>query len=138
MNPISVDSDKLFEGTNTSGNRVLDDAAVRDEMAEAWKDSLTVYGEAENGGWLVRNADGSHTVERWPEGQRTQIGVPQHVPDNVVGAFHTHPNRTPGLNGPSPWDIEMVQKRPELTPHYIVSHDGVYVIDAAGNVTELG
>ena len=134
---VSVDSAKLFENTNTTGNRILDDVAVQDEMAEAWKDSVTHLGERENGGWLIQNADGSHSVQRWPEGDPAQIGVPEDVPENAVGAFHTHPNRV-GTSGPSRADIRAVQANPEIAPHYIVSHDGVWVIDASGNAVLLG
>ena len=106
-------------------------------MAEAWMDSVTARGELENGGWLIQNADGSHSVQRWPEGDPAQIGVPEDVPENAVGAFHTHPNRV-GTSGPSRADIRAVQANPEIAPHYIVSHDGVWVIDASGNAVLLG
>ena len=85
----------------------------------------------------MRNADGSHSVERWPAGGPADIGVPRSGPDNAVGAFHTHPKAS-GRARPSAADIANVRSRPELAPHYVVSHDGVFVIDAAGNVMELG
>ncbi len=134
---VSVDARTLFGPTNTTNNPLLNDIGLQDEMAEAWMDSADLFTPREHGGWIVQNADGTHSSQRWPAGDQSRIGPPQDVPDNVVGAFHTHPN-VRGVARPSRADIAAVQSRPELAPHYVVSHDGLFAIDANGSWTTLG
>ena len=69
----------------------------------------------EEGGFILRNADATLSVERWPRGVQKQISVPEHSDGKrngltIIATFHTHPN--PGadfLQGPSLTDIRAVR-----------------------------
>ena len=134
---VSVDANRLFEATDVSRDPVLADPALQQSIADAWLDSVDRMTPRENGGWIIENADGTFRTERWPSGGPSDIGVPTQAPDNVAGAFHTHPNKS-GLPRPSRKDVRIVEARPEIAPHYVVSHEGIWVIDVGGIVTNLG
>ena len=133
---VSVDRESLFSATDTQNDPLLEDANVQEQMAEAWLDSVDLYTHKENGGWIVVNADGTHGVQRWPAGEPARIKPPE-MPDNAVGSFHTHPDfRNPSR--PSRADINYIKANPASAPHYVVSHDGTFVINADGSYVKLG
>jgi hypothetical protein len=76
------------------------DPFVIAEMRRAWLDSQVEdpTHRHEEGGYIVLNSDGSHRVERWARGGRSQMVPPTLDANNcyngqpVVAAFHTHPN----------------------------------------------
>jgi len=74
---------------------ILDDESVRGQLLQAWKESEPGTASAhEEGGFVLRNADGSLDVERWPTGRQNEIYVPVHTRGlrgdrPIVATFHT-------------------------------------------------
>ena len=90
--------------------RNTDFKALQSEMMDALNDSYitdkagNVTHIQEQGGWLIRNADGSISLQRIEGGNIVSrqdiengtvdaygIRFPSQVPENAVGTFHTHP-----------------------------------------------
>jgi hypothetical protein len=90
-------------------NRTIQEIAALPEVKAAidaaWEDSNA--GNAthrhEEGGWIIEDASGNITIQRWPSGDRDGIAPgPTPVPPEggrVVGHFHTHPNPPTDENG---------------------------------------
>lgn len=129
---------------------VLDNHEVLVQFRQAWEDSRPGASDAhEEGGFVLRNADGSVKVERWPRGSQDQIIVPPH-PDGlcgdglVIATFHTHPNVGADYQQePSLTDIRAVGDDPDLEhPEYegelVISELVVYLIRKDGSVEEMG
>ena len=78
----------------------LASSEVKDAMKKAWDDSQANdhLNRHEEGGYIVKNADGSLAVERWPKGEGASITPPLRSADGsfkgkeILGEFHTHPN----------------------------------------------
>lgn len=129
---------------------VLDDEKVRDRLRQAWEESRPGADDAhEEGGFVLRNPDGSLTIERWPRGLQDQIVVPPHEEGNreglrIVATFHTHPNF--GLEfqqEPSLTDIRAVRDdqdlhHPEYEGEYVIARNALYRILHDGRVELLG
>jgi len=77
---------------------ILNDPTVRTALKQAWEDSEPgPTGGHEEGGFILRDAAGNLSVERWPHGEQNSIIVPVHhncrIRDqDIVATFHTHPN----------------------------------------------
>ncbi len=109
---------------------------VRAAMEKAWNDSNPNAPEVkrgvpgslkkENGGWVVKNPDGSYRVDMWPSGTRDGM-IPPAMPSGTEGAFHTHPNTANEgyALGPSPADKNFFKNK--NLPSVIPSHGGMYV-----------
>jgi len=129
---------------------VLKDSKVLDAIWQAWRDSVPGTADAhEEGGFVLRDSDGSLSVERWPRGVQDRIEVPPHpggrVGEKVIAAsFHTHPNPPPDYQQePSLMDIRAVRDDPNLGhPEYdgelVISQEMTYRIKPDGTVEELG
>jgi hypothetical protein len=129
---------------------VLDDDTIRGLFLLAWRESQPGTVSAhEEGGFVLRNADGSLSVERWPRGASNQIVVPPHPGgryDNrpIVATFHTHPNPGPGFQqDPSPTDIRAVRDDPDLghpdyEGEYVIATEWMYRIRKDGQVESVG
>jgi hypothetical protein len=128
---------------------VLSDANVRSALQQAWTDSNSgVNGGHEEGGFIVRNADESLSILRWPKGSKDNIQVPPH-PNcmfdglEIVASFHTHPNTGSGyLQEPSETDKRAVHddidlKGAEYVGEFVVSQTIIYLISPAGQVREM-
>jgi hypothetical protein len=124
--------------------------AIRAELNRAWRESQAddPAQRHEEGGFVVRNDDGTYGIERWPRGGQSRI-VPPSLDANqcyngrvAVAAFHTHPNpAVDELNreweqGPSESDRRWHASR--RVPGIIVSGAEIYAIDASGTVSVLG
>lgn len=130
-----------------NSNDPFTDPNVRMEFEDAWNDSNPGTGtdpnRREQGGWIVRNSDGSFSVSRWPPGTASGIS-PTPVPSGSTGSFHTHPNMGTAPNGqpwnprPSPSDVNNVRNNPVYAPHYVISDKNIYRINADGTVDDLG
>jgi hypothetical protein len=128
----------------------LDDPAVRDQLRQAWLDSRPATSAAhEEGGFVLRNADGSLTVERWPRGAQDEIVVPLHAGGTwggqlIVATFHTHPNVGPDFEQePSLTDVRAVRgdpdlRHPEYEGEYVISQETLYHVRPNGTVAPLG
>lgn len=89
-------------------NDVMNDPRVREEIADAWRDSHEGQpDEHEEGGWIYQcqltNADGSHhyftQILRWPPGTIDEVIPTTPHPDatcRLVADFHTHPGGADG------------------------------------------
>jgi hypothetical protein len=129
---------------------VLDDPGIRDSLRQAWEDSQPNTGNVhEEGGFILRAADGSLQVERWPRGVQNRIIVPDRLGGKrggliIVATFHTHPNRDPSYQQePSLTDIRAVRDDPDLAHpeyegEYVIAFTMVYQIRRDGTVVELG
>lgn len=128
---------------------VLSDANVRFALQQAWTDSNSgVNGGHEEGGFIVRDADGSLSIPRWPKGSKDSIQVPLH-PNcmfdglEIVASFHTHPNTgSDYLQEPSETDKRAVRDDPDLKDaeyvgEFVVSQTIIYLISPAGQVREM-
>jgi hypothetical protein len=138
----------------------LHDPDVQRGMREAWNDSQAgdPAKRHEEGGYIVREADGTYGVERWPRGQGASIAPPprdsngKYNGKEVVGEFHTHPNPPVDENGKKwkqgghegDWNGIAAEKYPGDS--YIISRDNVWGVspggqpnrDSSGNEVPLG
>ncbi len=112
--PMKYTREQLADMLRIGGSDTL-----KREMARALKESYitddagNVTHIQEQGGWLVKNADGSISLQRIPGGdivskQNIESGTvdsygirfPHSIPENAIGTFHTHPailaNQVPG------------------------------------------
>jgi len=129
---------------------VLDDDTIRHLFLHAWQESQPGTSDAhEEGGFVLRNVDGSLIVERWPRGAQNQILVPPHAGGKrndllIVATFHTHPN--PGVEfqqEPSLTDIRAVREDPDLSHadyegEYVIASEWIYRIHRNGRVESVG
>jgi hypothetical protein len=136
--------------TGESSVSVLDDEIIRGLLLRAWRDSEPgTTATHEEGGFVLRNDDGSLDVERWPRGIRNEIVVPPHPGGKrkglaIVATFHTHPNPGPDFEQePSLTDIRAVRDDPDLRNvefegEYVIAAVQVYRINPNGRVESLG
>jgi hypothetical protein len=129
---------------------MTDDQNVREGMRQAWLDSQPGMSEAhEEGGFVVHDANGSKSVERWPVGAKKRIFVPEHVGGRrnglvVVATFHTHPTPNyPYRQEPSRTDILGVREDPDLAHEeyqgeYVIATELTYLIRKSGDVEVVG
>jgi hypothetical protein len=121
-------------------------------MKKGWNDSQAAdqANRHEEGGYIVKEKDGSYGVERWPRGQGASISPPPRAADGtyngkeVVGEFHTHPNPPVDENGRQ-WtqgghqgDWTGIKAEKYSGPSYIVSRDNVYEVSPDGKEQNLG
>lgn len=130
----------------------ITDPGVQAAMRQAWLDSdaASAANRHEEGGYIVRRADGSLGVERWPRGAGASINPAPR--DNmgryngleVLGEFHTHPN--PPVDelgrqwepGPSPSDINGITAENYPGDSYVISRDAIYRVRRDGRSDTLG
>ena len=130
-------------GCANNSNDPLVNPNLRNEFNQAWNESNPGSGtdpnRAEQGGWIVRNPDGTIRIDRWPSGGPAGI-TPTSPPANTEGSFHTHPNTGSGWEPrPSSADINWVTGNPSVrAPHYVVSDQRIYRINADGSVDDIG
>jgi proteasome lid subunit RPN8/RPN11 len=129
---------------------VLENELIRSALRLAWRDSQSESASPqEEGGFVLRNADGSLSVERWPSGAQNEIIVPPHAGCSrsglvIVATFHTHPNSGADFQQePSLTDIRAVRNDPDLKHQgyegeYVIATDNVYVIRTDGKVELIG
>lgn len=129
---------------------VLDDDTIRGPFLQAWQDSQPgTAGAHEEGGFVLRHADKSLSVERWPRGVQNQIVVPEHPGGKrgnllIVATFHTHPNSGPEFQQePSLTDIRAVRDDPDLSHpdyegEYVIASEWIYHIRRDGQVETVG
>lgn len=129
---------------------VLSDQLVRGSLLQAWQESNPGTATArEQGGFVLRDADGSLSVERWPTGAKRQISVPPHPAcrrgaATIVATFHTHPNTGPEFQQePSLTDIRAVRDDPDLNDsdyegEFVISSELVYRILRSGDFETIG
>jgi Domain of unknown function (DUF4329) len=129
---------------------ILDDNDLIVQFRAAWKESDPGTDNShEEGGFVLRNSDGSLSVERWPRGAQNEILVPPHSSGlrngkSIVATFHTHPN--PGAEfqqEPSLSDIRAVRDDPDLANvdyegEYVISTETIYRIHRDGRVESIG
>lgn len=128
---------------------VLSNPKVRHALQQAWIDSNPgITGGHEEGGFVVRDADGSLSVRRWQKGSRDTIQVPPHgncLFDGleIVASFHTHPNTgSDYLQEPSETDKRAVRDDPDLkgedyVGEFVISQAMIYLVSPAGQVREM-
>jgi len=119
-------------------------------LRQAWEDSRAgTEDEHEEGGFVLQEADGSLSVERWPCGQQNRMVVPSHVGGmrggkRLIATFHTHPNPGPRYEQePSLTDIRAVRDDPDLRHaeyegELVISAETVYQICPDGTVETVG
>lgn len=135
-------SKKSTSKTKPTLGDLLNDPVVDAELKRAWNESNPNAPEVrqgnpgstkkEQGGWIVWNKKtGALKVIRVPAGTRDGLGpiVGTRPPDNddqeVVGWFHTHPNKSSEGYGssPSPGDVAW-QNSEAKVPGIVETHDG--------------
>jgi hypothetical protein len=129
---------------------VLADETIVGLFLQAWRDSQPGTGVAhEEGGFVLRSADGSLSIERWPRGAKNQILVPPHPGGkrsdlSIVATFHTHPNPGPDFQQePSLTDIRAVRddadlSHPNYEGEYVIASEWIYLIQKNGRVGSVG
>jgi hypothetical protein len=129
---------------------VLDNPTVREGLRLAWAESQPgTSGAHEEGGFILRNKEGSIFVERWPRGKQNEILVPAHPggmrgPAVILATFHTHPNLGPPfLQEPSLTDIRAVRADPDLNHaefegEYVIASEELHIIRKSGQVEIIG
>ena len=128
---------------------VLANTNVRHALQQAWIDSNPgMAGGHEEGGFVIREADGSLSVRRWQKGLQDTIQVPPHrncLFDGleIVASFHTHPNTgNDYLQEPSEADKRAVRDDPDLkgdeyVGEFVISQAVIYLVSPAGQVREM-
>ncbi len=150
---VPPDGSGASQGSNDQGKQTSADQSecldeIGPELRQAWEDSdaASETNRHEEGGYIIREDDGSHGIERWPAGSQGQIDAPPRDADgryngkDVVGEFHTHPN--PSSEGwdpaPSPGDIYEIRESEYPGDSYVVSSDAMYRIHPDGTWDDLG
>jgi hypothetical protein len=113
----------------------LSDSEVRRGTSQAWLDSNPgVFGGHEEGGFILRDANGALSITRWPRGDKAYIETPPHSRcryngKDVIATFHTHPNTGRSYDQePDAFDCAAVRDDADLkAAHYI----GEFVVSAA-------
>jgi hypothetical protein len=129
---------------------ILDDSLVRTELKRAWEDSNPgLTGGHEEGGFILKDSEGTFRVVRWTTGDQNSIFLPPHPGCKIeeiaiVASFHTHPN-TGGdyLQEPSETDKRAVRDDPDLKEasyvgEFVISQTKIYWIEPNGQVSEIG
>ncbi|NOH01407.1 MAG: DUF4329 domain-containing protein [Chloroflexi bacterium] len=128
---------------------ILSNPNVRHALQQAWTDSNPGRtGGHEEGGFVVRETDGSLSVKRWQKGLQDTIQVPPHgncLFDGlgIVASFHTHPNTgSDYLQEPSETDKRAVRDDPDLkgedyVGEFVISQAMIYLVSPAGQVREM-
>ncbi len=128
---------------------VLDDEGISTALRQAWQDSQPGTAQAhEEGGFILREAGGTLSVERWPRGLQNEIVVPPHPGGKqdqriIVATFHTHPNPTADFQqDPSLTDIRAVRddpdlRHPEYEGEYVIAQELVYRVLPDGRVESI-
>ena len=128
---------------------VLSNANVRSALQQAWTDSNPgITGGHEEGGFVVRNTDGSLSVIRWQKGLQDTIQVPPHKDCmfddlEIMASFHTHPNMgSDYLQEPSETDKRAVRDDPDLKGEeyigeFVISQAVIYLVSPTGQVREM-
>ena len=128
---------------------VIANTDIRHALQQAWTDSNPgMIGGHEEGGFVVRDADGSLSVRRWQKGLQDTIRVSPHgncVFDGleIIASFHTHPNTgSDYLQEPSETDKRAVRDDPDLkgdeyVGEFVISQAVIYLVSPAGQVREM-
>lgn len=123
---------------------------VRAAFGQAWQDSEPAeFGGHEEGGFVLRDADGNLSVSRWQAGEQAAIRLPPHRECrigelDIVVSFHTHPNTgSDYLQEPSETDRRAVRDDPDLKGKFyqgelVIAHEYIYHIEPNGLVSEIG
>lgn len=128
------------------------DPAIQTAMRSAWTDSDagSAANRHEEGAYIVRRADGSLGVERWPRGAGASITPPARDASGryngleVLGEFHTHPNPAVDeagrqwVQGPSPGDLTGIAAEGYPGDSYVISVDEIHVVRPDGSSESLG
>ncbi|MBM4081858.1 MAG: hypothetical protein FJ278_19285 [Planctomycetes bacterium] len=132
------------------GETIVEDAAVRAALKQAWVDSRPgVVGGHEQGGFVLRDPKSTWSVARWPQGRHNSILMPAHAKcragdDDIVATFHTHPNTGSAyLQEPSETNKRAVRDDPDLkgesyVGEFVISQAKVYLVAPTGHVAEVG
>ena len=105
-------------------------------------------GGHEEGGFVVKGADGSLSIVRWLKGSQDTIQVSPHTDCTmdglkIVASFHTHPNTgSDYLQEPSETNKRAVRDDPDLKSEdfvgeFILSQAVIYLVMSAGQVREM-
>ena len=128
---------------------VLANTDVRHALQQAWRDSNPgMTGGHEEGGFVLRDANGSLSVRRWQKGLQDTIQVLPHgncIFDGleIVASFHTHPNTgNDYLQEPSETDRRAVRDDPDLKDEeyigeFVVSQAMIYLVSTAGQIRDM-
>ena len=123
---------------------------ARFELNKAWKDSEPApFGGHEEGGFVLRAANGDFRVVRWLPGAKDSIDVPPHPRckydgDDIAASFHTHPNTDDDyLQEPSETDKRAVHDDQDLKGAYyegefVISKEIIFLVTPNGSVREVG
>ncbi len=108
-----------------------------------------VSGGHEEGGFVLRDANGNVSVSRWQQGEQDRIILPTYQDcrfegQEIIATLHTHPN-TGGnyLQEPSETDKRAVRDDPNLKAAFyegelVISQEKIYLIESNGQVREIG
>jgi hypothetical protein len=129
---------------------ILTHAVVLAELKWAWHDSHPgIRGGHEEGGFILQDAAGNISVDRWPKGAQDTIIVPPRPNckiggKDILASFHTHPNTgSDYLQEPSETDKRAVRDDTDLkgafyVGEFVISSNKVYLITPNGQVSEIG
>ena len=127
----------------------LKNPIVISTLEQAWQDSHPgVSGGHEEGGFILRDAAGNMSVDRWPKGAQDTIILPSHPNckiggEDIVASFHTHPNTGKDyLQEPSETDRRAVRDDPDLKGafyegEFVISQEKIYLIAPNGQVSAI-
>lgn len=129
---------------------ILTHTAVLAELKRAWQDSRPGIRDGhEEGGFILQDAAGNISVDRWPKGAQDTIIVPPHPNckiggKDILASFHTHPNiGSDHLQEPSETDRRAVRDDPDLkgafyVGEFVISDEKIYLVTPYGQVREIG
>jgi hypothetical protein len=129
---------------------VLDDPGIRAALAKAWLDSAAGTPAAhEEGGFVLREANGALQVVRWPRGTETVVHVPAHDGGSfrgkpIIASFHTHPHSGAEYRpGPSLIDVVTIVtdknlQHQDFEGEYVIGVERIWRMLASGIVEDLG
>jgi len=129
---------------------ILTNVVVLAELKRAWQDSQPgIRGGHEEGGFILQDAAGNISIERWPKGAQDTIILPPRSNckiggKDIIASFHTHPNTgSDYLQEPSETDKRAVRDDPDLkgafyVGEFVISTDRIYLVTPNGQVSEIG
>ena len=117
-------------GVKQPGDELVDDPNVKSAMQKSWAASTDGQSTVqEQGGWIVKDANGNLSVQKFSSAGTSGGISPYPRPSNSVGLFHTHPySISEGfIHAPSTADISLT--RSFGVPSFIIDRISIMRID---------
>ncbi len=115
-----------------TGDPILDDPVVKENIQMAWKESYLPNGDTrEEGGWIIAIEGGGYAVRRAYPSSSYEINLGE-PPAGAVASFHTHPDSD---DIPPGWK-DVLLTNGYRVPDYVISKELIYEIPFPNEVVD--